>query len=699
MGKRLTLIVLMACAALAAISPVMAQTTASGGLSLMDELSEQVGQLNRAIDTIDSLKMKQYLGSVHDQANVLLSSSTPTQEDSSNTRKKLNYALKLANDFNTVGSKLWTNSPFVVYHVPAISPVKRLPDLLPEDGEISDQLSVISAQGEFEAASFVLAPLADVDAVTFTVSDLTGEKSTIPANAIDLRVVKTWYQGGTAWYSYFADSSKSVLVPELLLHDENLIRVDHARKGNSLRIDYPDGAKYVDISNIPATKYNTYDEPVADSPALLPIELRQGESKQMWLTSHVPSETPAGTYTGTIDIAADGTSAGQITLTIRVLPFELPKPKTYYDLNKDFYVMLYHQSRVKENLKMANGNMNLVETKLLNDYQNLVNHNVLHILGPYYSIEDQATFTKQLELMQQAGLSLNPLFGVKQTFAPYSIYTKYTGYLSAKADYEANPTEENKLKMDKLYTEWRNGVDAHKASLDEAIEFVANFVGHTNFYFDGWDEPGWTMLQFEQELWQYLQDKGFKVYSTGNESHYRLDVKENYLNMVGEPTREKAETWHSFGDDKMITNYAYPHTGPENPDLMRQRHGMWVYKANYDATYNYIFYEGPPNIWNDNSMKDEFRNFNLVYPTQTGLIDTIAWEGYREGIDDIRYATKLKQLAADAIASGQQERAAAANNALTWLEEVDERSTNQDLLRLEMIRHILHMIDLENNAQ
>lgn len=506
MGKRLTLVVLMACAALTAISPVMAQSRASGGSSLKDEMSEQVGQLNMAIDASDSLKMKQYLVSVRDQANVLLSSSTPTQEDSSNTRKKLNYALTLANDFKTVGSKLWTNSPFVVYNVPAISPVKRLPDLLPEDGEISDQLSVISAQGEFEAASFVLAPLGDVDAVTFTVSDLTGEKSTIPANAVDLRVVKTWYQGGTAWYSYFADSSKSVLVPELLLHDENLIRVDHARKGNSLRIDYPDGTKYVDISNIPATKFNTYVEPVADSPTLLPIALRQGESKQMWLTSHVPSETPAGTYTGTIDIFADGISAGQISLTIRVLPFELPKPKTYYDLNKDFYVMLYHQSRVKENLKTANGNMKLVETKLLNDYRNLVNHNVLHIPGPYYSIEDKATFTKQLELMQQAGLSLNPLFGVKQAFAPYAIYTKYTGYLSAKAAYEANPTEENKLKMDKLYTEWRNGVNAHKASLDEAIDFVANFVGHTNFYFDGWDEPGWTMLQFEQEMWQYLQD-------------------------------------------------------------------------------------------------------------------------------------------------------------------------------------------------
>src|SRR5690606_2308801 len=147
---------------------------------------------------------------------------------------------------------------------------------------------------------------------------------------------------------------------------------------------------------------------------------------------------------------------------------------------------------------------------------------------------------------------------------------------------------------------------------------------------------------------------------------------EQFLNWAGEPTREKADAWHAFGDDYIVTNYAYPHSGPENPDLMRQRHGMWLYKANYDATYNYIWYleSSYVNPWGE-YIDATFRAFNFVYPTQTGLIDTIAWEGFREGIDDIRYATKLMQLAEEAIASGDSERAAAANKALTWLEETD----------------------------
>lgn len=697
--KRLMLVVTMLCTFLMVDSPAMANSSLPDPDDSWSRegLAAQVSQLNAHLDTTNRLQLKQFLESVRNNANTVLSSTDIPPEIGLKTHKALSYALKLVTDVNLLGNDApWANSPFIVYEAPAISPDKRLPDTLPQDGTLSDQLSILSAKGEFEAASFVLAPLTDVSSVTFTTSDLTGESGTIPASAIDLRVVKTWYQGGTAWQSYFSDSSKQVLVPELLLHDENLILVDHNRKGNSLRVDYPTGSQYKDISNIPATKFNTYEEPVEDSPTLLPILLKQGESKQMWLTLKVPNEAAAGFYTGSVDIVANGISAGRITLNVRVLPFELPQPKTYYDVNKDFYVMLFHQSRVKEHLVQAKGDLALVETKLLNDYKNLANHNVLNIPGPLYSAADRATFTRQLQLMQQAGLKLDPLFGVKQTFPPYDIFNKYTGYLTAKAAYEANPTEANKLAMDNLYNAWRNGVNAQKAALDEAYDYVSNFVGHSNLYFDGWDEPSWTMLQFQQEMWQYMHDKGAKVFSTGTERHFELDVKENFLNIVGEPTREKADAWHAFGGDKLITNYAYPHTGPENPDLMRQRHGMWTYKANYDATYNYIFYEGPPNIWNDNSIQDEFRNFNLVYPTRTKLIDTIAWEGFREGIDDIRYATKLKQLAAEAIASGQGARVAAANNALNWLEEVDERSTNQDLLRLEMIRHIVLMLDLDN---
>ncbi|MFD0715980.1 hypothetical protein [Paenibacillus sp. GCM10027626] len=700
MRKRLIAGILIVCMLLV-MSPVMAQspTGESKEIQTRNELTGQAGQLQTLImepKPGHSSQLTTYLTAVQSDIQSLLSAAAISPEEGDTMKKKAAYAIRLAQDAALSGrGALWANAPFLLYDVQAISPIKRLPDMLPEDGTISNRLSMISAQGEYEAVSFVLAPLSDVNAVTFTASDLTGSGGSIPASAIDLRVVKTWYQGGTAWASYFADPSASVLTPELLLHDEKLIQVDHQRKGNSLRIDYPSGSQYVDISNTPASPFNRYNEPVEDSPVLLPIELKQGESKQMWLTLKVPSEAAAGIYEGSIAITADGQPAGQLALIVRVLPFELPDPKTYYDLNKDFYAMLYHQSRLKEQTAAAGGNTALVETVLLNEYRNLAEHNFVNIPGPLYASNTKAIFIRQLELMQQAGLKLDPLFGVRQAHPEYSVFVQYNNYLNAKKVYEANPTPANKQKMDNYYNGWRQGVDSFLPTLDEAFQVASEFVGHTNLFFDGWDEAGWSMLQFEQEIWKYIQEQlGGKVFATGHASHLDLEVKENYLNWVGLPERERAAQWHAFGDDKMITNYAMPHTGPENPDLMRQRHGMWPYKANYDATYNYIFYENPTNIWNDNASSD-FRAFNLVYPTKTKLIDTIAWEGMREGIDDIRYATMLKQTAAEAIASGDPARSAAANAALDWLEAVDERSINQDLLRLEMIQRILALLDLQ----
>ncbi|TLS51499.1 hypothetical protein FE782_15430 [Paenibacillus antri] len=664
--------------AIAAVSPAAANKAAAteGNASL----PQTITRLQQLAETTSRPQLKSFI------EDALADSGAADAE------RKLAYALKVATDVE--GSELWTNSPFVVYEVPALSPEKRLPDSLPSDGAVSDSLRVVSAQDEYEASSFVLAPLRDASSVSFHVGDLQGEGGTIPASAVDMHVVKTWYQGGTAWQSYFYDATKDVLTPELLLHDESLILVDHAQKKNFLRVDYPTGSQYVDVFTKPAKKFDHLAEPVADSPTLLPIALKQGESKQMWVTTKVPAGTPEGIYTGTIGITADGVPAGELELKIRVLPFELPDPKTYYNLDKDFYVMLYHESRVKEYMDASGGNSALVDEKLLNTYRNMAEHNAVNIPGPIYRTSEPQHFIRQIELMRQAGLDLDPLFGVAPAFAPYHFFNEYNSYVAAKAAYEANPTETNRLKMEQHYNNWRTGIETHKTELAGIYDAVTDIVGHSNLYFDGWDEAGWSLLQWQQEMWKYAKEElGVNLFATGHDSHLDLEVKQDFLNWVGDPTREKAAAWHAFGEEKRITNYAYPHTGPENPDLMRQRHGMWLYKANYDATYNYIYYENFLNTWND-EIDGTFRALNLVYPTKTDIIDTLAWEGFREGIDDIRYATKLKQLAAEAAASGDPERAAAANKALTWLEATDERSTNADLIRLEMIHHITKLIDL-----
>lgn len=693
MQKRPLIYCLLVCFMVLMIWP-----TPANGISSSDgERTQLVAKLEALVNSTNRPYVKQYLEKVRNDASLVATASEATNESGMAIEKSLAYALKLGTDIQAAGNSLWANSPMVVYSVPALSPEKRLPDIVPSDGKISDQIMVVSAQNEYEAASFVLVPLADVSALTFTVQDLQGDSGNIPASAVDMHVVKTWYQGGTAWQSYFFDDTKDVLTPELLLHDENLIHADHAQKKNFLRVDYPAGSQYVNISGSPPAAFNSYTAPVSDSPSLLPVALKQGESKQMWITTKVPAGTPEGVYTGTIGITADGAPAGQLTLKIRVLPFELPAPKTYYDLNKDFYVMMYHSSTYKSALTGTTGNTALAETRLLNQYRNLVEHNVVNLpTNAVYELNQPQTYLRQLQLMSQAGMNLNPLFGVGPAFTSNEYYSVYSSYLVAKKAYEANPTDANRINMENKYNAYLATLEPAKTYIQTAFNDVSAAVGHTNLYFDGWDEAEWNRLMWQQELWRYAKENvGAKLFATGNDTHLNLAVKEDFLNWAGEPTRAKADAWHALGSDKIITNYAYPHSGPENPDFMRQRHGMWLYKANYDAVYNYIWYFESQyvNVWSE-YIDATFRAFNFVYPTKTDVIDTIAYEGFREGVDDIRYATKLKQLAQEAIASGVSARVAAANKALSWLEAVDERSANAYLVRNEMIAHIMKMLDL-----
>ena len=79
---------------------------------------------------------------------------------------------------------------------------------------------------------------------------------------------------------------------------------------------------------------------------------------------------------------------------------------------------------------------------------------------------------------------------------------------------------------------------------------------------------------------------------------------------------------------------------------------------------------------------------NFVYGSGNGCVDTLAWEGFREAIDDIRYATLLKTTALKLIKEGAPEARYAARIALKLF--ADAKGDDYDLttFRYEMINHI-----------
>ena len=77
-----------------------------------------------------------------------------------------------------------------------------------------------------------------------------------------------------------------------------------------------------------------------------------------------------------------------------------------------------------------------------------------------------------------------------------------------------------------------------------------------------------------------------------------------------------------------------------------------------------------------------------------GMVDTLQWEGFREGVDDMRYATQLKLLAREAVASGNTERKLTANKALQYLALLKPAEMDLEVVRAEMTEHILKLLAL-----
>ena len=86
----------------------------------------------------------------------------------------------------------------------------------------------------------------------------------------------------------------------------------------------------------------------------------------------------------------------------------------------------------------------------------------------------------------------------------------------------------------------------------------------------------------------------------------------------------------------------------------------------------------------------------VAYRNYGGLVNTLQWEGFREGLDDIRYATLMKKLALEANKHKNIDIQYQGRIALQYLAELDATSYDLGAARLEMIRMILNLKKLLN---
>jgi hypothetical protein len=578
----------------------------------------------------------------------------------------------------------------LVYATPAITNSPLLPwaDI---PAKPSDVMALRACRGEYEPASFVAYPIEGDLTIEVTVADLKGASGTIASDSVDIRAVKCWYQAGaTEGYSkpprYVAevgdkdimildntpvDEGRRVLTPELLLKDDDLVRTEKWYRQNFVKLQYPGGTNrwlWVSAPKVvfPGGKtvepwimspdtvgkqedVSVENQPIRDAKTLKPVSIPKRTSKQFWITVHVPQEAKSGNYDGEIQVRSQGKLLETLRLKLEVLPFEL-EPN---HLESSIYLHFFGSKGfigmpLDEKGKGTVG----CDTRSIEQYRAELKDLLAHGV-------DNPTESVPLEQLEIA-LKLRREVGMKAQV----LYHTYEGL----GGWTVRPVDVERLKK---------------------VVALAGKYGYKEVYFYGLDEAQGNRLKASRPELEKIHLAGAKIFaaglatSLGGDSFEVVGDLQDLMVMSYIPSREDAAKWH--GKKHKIMSYANPQSGFEKPETYRRNYGLVLDYANYDGgmTFSYYWFG-----WNDFNIWPPYRDHNFVYPTAEGVIDTIQWEGYREGIDDLRYLATLRKAIGRAGKIGAEKQAKAAK---AFIDGLDVEKTDLNVARNEMIGWILEL--------
>ena len=503
-----------------------------------------------------------------------------------------------SNLFSKPSEAVWTYSSgsMVAFPWQPITHNIILPQTYPIPVPPGNTLSLKACRGEYEPSSFILRALKTCKNIRITVTDLVGPNSAIiSADAIDVRVVKCWYQAGANTHR---QTGKRVLVPELLLHDDSLVKVDYKKKKNFLKIQLNGKEQYLDISS--SDSVFPPGAEVKDSPFLKPFDLQKNTNKQIWITIKIPKKSPSGEYSGVIYIYHDygAYPALQLKLIVTVLPFDLEPPLLEYSI-------YYRGKLTKKPTKQ---------------------------LGSEWKSPSQ--YEKELLDIKEHGIRYPTLYQRMDTKLKIALSIRCKVGLPKDRLYVLGLTSGNPRKrtdLAKLRLRVRRWVA-------KAVKF-----GYKSLYIYGMDEAKGEKLRSERQAWRTVHREGGKIFVACSKG--AVDIVGDLLDVAvlhGKYKSDEVRKWHKYG--KKVLIYSNPQGGVENPEIYRENYGLRLLKAGYDGAMLYAYQHGMGNIWNDFDHPN-YRDLVFSYPTSDGVINTIQWEGLREGIDDVRYFSTLVKTA------------------------------------------------------
>jgi len=537
-----------------------------------------------------------------------------------------------------------------------------LPESPPKRGVATNVLACAAARGEIETVSFAVRPAEDLVRVDFVPSDLTGpDGARIASACADLRLVKVWYRAGGRWgTSWCGNNAKPELIPDLVLHDDGLVRTvedpDPAKRTILLRFSYPEGERYVDMRRHGGGESRFAHElhPVRDAPRFVPFDLKANRTQQYWLTWKVPADAAPGVYRGRLAVTADGRPLAELPLELEVYPFALPSARTHYDTRRPFIHSWMGVPSLAGELAHAK-DLARAERKVRAVYRSLAEHNCHVPNGPglFAANDPNDLNVRALALMREEGMRCDLVING-------SAYD--SRWCAAGPGAKFVPPEKDPAAFAAARARFAKTLDVQREVLDA-------WLGHHRCCFQSADECGTWFNRRSYPFWGMLRERGFEPwtdYAVAEDIGWSVGMND----VAAAPRHTSAWAWRTRGDARVVS-YAGTFSGPASPDVWRRTKGLRHYYADFDGLHEYCFYYNRWNHWDDFRYRGSYAQMQIVYLTEDGLVPTLAWEGVREALDDIRYLSLLRLRCEAAIRSDDPAKRRLGRRHLAWMDAQD----------------------------
>ena len=514
-----------------------------------------------------------------------------------------------------------------------------LPDRAVLATETSDQMSISACRGEYEPATFAIRSSVPLTNVYVQAGDLQARQDpgkTISGDALDVKWVKCWYQLSRV-------IPRGGLVPELLVNNDAAVPVG-------------DNTEFPPVDS----------ETIADAAALQPLNLAAGFTKQVWLTVHVPDEAEPGEYVARITITANGYEPRILKLRVQVLPFSLEPPMLDYGLyvnselrKGELFGRLFPRTPQQLRSLMANLRAHGITHPYVHQpiaiWPKSRDPNEPRGKGtggiPWREVEyDPTCLRKYLEILDELGFPKDKLFLANS-------------YMMFRINYSKREKvgDPNVMKYPP---------EAFMPTMRIVTDLAKEF-GYGEVYFYGMDEVSGEQLEFQRTLFEMMRKARTPVPAkTFCAAHKPTDVYD--ATTCGQfPSLSETRRYQATG--RTVYIYANPHAGREQAYTYRRNVGLLLYKAGVNGTGWWVDYHTGGKL-----------DYSFVYYTKTGQIDTLQWEGWREGCDDVRYLTTLHK----ALDAAKGKNLQSVSQARSWLAGLKITDDAQQVRR-QAIAHIM----------